>query len=484
LIKRIFLPGSVRQWIFFIFLVVALPLLYSNIDTALEITRYTQGSRKSLFQTVKIVDNSRLLLNNLVSMERTIRQFQILKELALFDSYLKSRDKFLALIKSFKTSDLPTNLVGIIDSIAANEALLYQTISFAMEDIDQFKLNKTALNSFDQLTEQARQLVTEAEKNVGIEAANLSVSAQQVGKDLIYSAILSASFALLLGLVCIYLLTRPIKSIIKAIRHLGEVEFDRPISIKGPYELVELGNHLEWLRQRLNQLEYEKKQFIRNISHELKTPLASLKEGTDLLAENVVGELNVEQQEIIQLMKMANVSINELVENLLAYQKAISTQIECIYSTFQVNTLITRVINEYALLLRSKSVSVETELAEVDIVADHDKLKIIISNIFSNALKFSPQEGVIRVSLILSNEMVQIIIEDQGIGIDSAMLPLIFEDFYQGESSGGWKIKASGLGLSLVRHYLAAHDGSIELLPVTERFPGARFSILIPQHYP
>ena len=251
---------------------------------------------------------------------------------------------------------------------------------------------------------------------MNFDANSLSIKAEHVRSNLVYAALISVPLALLLGLIFVHLLTRPIKNIGQAIRDLGEVGLDQTIVINGPKDLTELGGNLEWLRQRLNQLAHEKQQFIRNISHELKTPLATLKEGTDLLAENVVGELNTEQQKIIKLMEIGNITINDLVENLLEYQRIISTDVELNLSEVSLTALIEHVSKEYALLLRSKHITLHNELADVTLRADYEKLRIIISNLLSNALKFneSPNPQVwLRINP--KEDTVEFEVEDNGI---------------------------------------------------------------------
>ena len=480
--SKFFYLGSLYQWALASFVIVTLPLVFAIIYAVLAVSSYTDQSQQTLFQTVKVTESSRIILERLISMERSIRQFQVLEEPELFKSYQKHRLKFLNVVEILKTTGLDQSLTKKLQVLLENENQFYQDIIIQSKD-SKLKLEKTHLKAFDPLTKQARTLISEGEKKLGIEAAALSKIAKQVRINLIYSALASIPLALLLGFTFVHLLTRPIKNIGQAIRNLGEVGFDQAIAIKGPKDLTELGKHLEWLRQKLNQLESGKQQFIRNISHELKTPLATLKEGTDLLAENVVGELNTEQQDIIQLMKMGNITINDLVENLLEYQRALSTQVDLNVSTFELAPLIDRILNEYQLPLRTKNITVKSNLSIVKIMADYDKLKIIVSNLFSNALKFSPQDGTIGLSLYSHNNVIMLIIEDQGPGIPKDIQPLIFKDFYQGSSPLAWKIKGSGLGLALVKYYLEAHNGLIDLLPANNDYCGARFSLLLPKNW-
>lgn len=472
--------GSLYQWALASFVVVTLPLVFAIIYAVIEVSNYTEKSKQTLFQTVNTTESSRIILERLVSMERSIRQFQVLKEPDLFKSYQEHRKNFLDILQSLKKTTQDKQLARKLESFEATENQLYQEILIKAED-NKSSLTETDLDDFDSLTTLARDLLAEGEKRVAGEATQLSIIASQVRERLMYSAIASIPLALLLGLAFVHLLTRPIKNIGRAIRNLGDAGFDQAITVKGPKDLAELGRNLEWLRQRLNQLDHEKLQFIRNISHELKTPLASIKEGTDLLAENIVGKLNSEQQEIIELMKMSNIIINDLVENLLEYQRIISTPVDLNFTGVKFIPLIDRIINEYQLPLRSKNITLSKKIDTVKIMADYDKLKIIISNIFSNALKFSPNNGTIGIDIHTLDDSVQIIIEDQGPGVAKNIQHLIFNDFYQGSSPKSWSIKGSGLGLALVKHFLEAHGGQIMLLASNNRFPGARFCINFPQ---
>ena len=480
--NKILIFGSLYQLALVSFFIATLPLIFAIIYSVIEVTNYTEKSQSTLFKTVNTTENNRIIIERLTSMERSIRQYLILNESEIFDSYTEHRKKFLTVLDSLKHKKPNKSLMEKLNLLQQSEDILHQKIAY-ISTHNNNKLAALDLSEFDQLTTQARSLLDEGEKRLAIEATALSIIANRVRERLVYAAFVSIPLALILALVFVQILTFPIKDISRAIRSLGESGLKQEISIKGPKDLTKLGLHLEWLRQRLNRLEYEKQQFIRNVSHELKTPLATLKEGTDLLSENVVGELNAEQQEIIQLMKLGNITINDLVENLLEYQQIISTQVEMNLSSFKLNTLINHVIDDYQLPLLRKNILINRRLTLVDIKADHDKLQTIISNLFSNALKFSPQNSMIGLTLLSNKEnAIQLIIEDQGPGIAEDIQPFIFKDFYQGSSPKAWKIKASGLGLALVRHYLKAHKGTIKILPPNNEYCGARFLLQIPKN--
>jgi len=473
--------GSLAQWAFASFIMMSLPLIFAIVYTVSGVGSFTEKSQSTIFKAVNETESARIILERLASMERNIRQIQLFGKSVFYDLYQENRNKFLVEMASLQISDRSEQLITQLDSLKHNENTFHQYFLTKLEG-EEVKLTQEDLNSFDQLTQEARTLVAEGEQKVRSESDSLLKAAKQLKQELIYLAVGSIIIASLLSLFFVRLLLRPIKDIAQAIRFLGEVGFDQAISIRGPKDLQKLGGHLEWLRVRLDNLENDKQQFIRNVSHELKTPLATLKEGTDLLSENVVGELNTEQQDIIQLMKIGNITIHDLVENLLEYQRTISTQIVFNVTGFKLETLIDRVTDEYELLLRSKNIFLKSNLHSTEIDADYDKLRIVISNLFSNALKFSPQNGSIGLTLSSKDSIITLIIEDQGPGIAKEIQPLIFKDFFYGNSTPDWKIKASGLGLALVKHYLDAHNGSIKLLSANENYCGARFSILLPQN--
>ena len=117
----------------------------------------------------------------------------------------------------------------------------------------------------------------------------------------------------------IVLVARPIRQIDEAISQLGQSGFSKPIAVKGPTDLEKLGRQLEWLRMRLLELAQEKNRFLRHMSHELKTPLASIREGTELLLDGTLGELDKPQQEVADILRRNGMKLQQLIENLLSF---------------------------------------------------------------------------------------------------------------------------------------------------------------------
>ncbi len=127
--------------------------------------------------------------------------------------------------------------------------------------------------------------------------------------------------ALALAILFAVLIARPIRQLDQAIRRMGTADFAHTIEVNGPQDLRYLGQRLEWLRSRLHELEEQQNRFLRHVSHELKTPLTAVREGAELLRDNVGGRLSAEQREIVRIVRENSLSLQKLIEDLLTYHQ-------------------------------------------------------------------------------------------------------------------------------------------------------------------
>lgn len=205
-----------------------------------------------------------------------------------------------------------------------------------------------------------------------------------------------------------------------------------------------------------------------------------MREGADLLEDEVVGELNREQREIVQLMTIGTLQLNGLVENLLEYQRLANQRTLAEPSEFDLAELLRKVLDDYRLLIRNRRLQIVEALEPVTLRGDRETIRMMLGNLLSNAIKFSPEGGLIRLSLSAEHGLGAFLIEDQGDGISEEDQPLVFQEFYQGKSSGRSSVKGSGLGLALVNDTVLRHRGRIVLLPATEEYRGARICLELP----
>jgi len=247
--------------------------------------------------------------------------------------------------------------------------------------------------------------------------------------------------------------------------------------IEGPGDMVRLGEQLDWLRERLITLEAQKTRFLQHMSHELKTPLTALREGSDLLSSGVVGNLNAEQREIARILQENSIELRKLIEGLLNYSAVHAKASYLDARIVPLREVVKRVVNDRKLAIVAKGLRLELNCENVTAYCDEEKIRVMLDNLLSNAVKYSPERGAIAIKLYHEHGDVVFEVRDEGPGIPAPEREKVFEAFYRGTDVPVAAIKGSGLGLSIVKEYVELHRGSVEILDG----PGAHFRIRFPR---
>src|SRR3569833_3287024 len=442
-------PKSFSALLLMGFGVVALPLAFALIYGAYHVDRLAAQSQATVYKAVHATQDTRMLLEQLTAMERTVRQYQVLNDDSLFQAYAEKHQTFQQTINTLLNTIHDPVITTQLRTLSIQEAQQYEVLR--QEDPHSSEA-QSAIARFIPLTEMTL-------------------------KTLLWLAFSLAPVALLFAGAFTVLLNRPIKQIERAIRRLGEGEFTSPIAITGPRDMEYLGQQLEWLRRRLTDLERQKTKFIRHVSHELKTPLPALREGAELLADEVVGGLRGELQEIVFFLRQNSIRLQKLIEDLLHFNVAISSPAFALVEAQRLDEVITRVADDHKLTLVSKGIRLDAEYLPICVVGEAEKLRVIVDNLLSNAVKYSPVGSAVRLTLKEKNDRVVLDIYDSGPGVNPGESEKIFDAFYQGKPPEDGYVKGTGLGLSIAREYVLAHHGTIEALCDA---PGAHFRVTFP----
>ena len=310
--------------------------------------------------------------------------------------------------------------------------------------------------------------------------ASLRQDTRQTQRTLFWQAAALIPGTLILVLFFVLLVGRPMRSIDRAIRELGKGDFSHEIAVTGPRDIETLGRQLEWLRLRLAESSEEKNKFLRHMSHELKTPLANIREGTELLLDGSVGELDPAQREVTDILRANGLKLQQLIENLLSFS-AWQTKSEVLtLSDFPLRAQIINVARGHSLALKAANIRLRLEADDIIVNADQDKIRTVLDNLLSNAIKFTPRAGVITIRANRTPTAFVFEFGDTGPGIPQEERSRVFDAFFQGRREQGGQVGGTGIGLSVVQECIQAHDGSVELVD-SDEFPGAHFRICIPQ---
>lgn len=471
-------PQSLNGLILVGFGLVALPLVIAVIWALFNLDRLAEQSEKLVTTGVSAAENNQLLTEQAGNLERVARQYLVLRNPDSLDLLRQDLARFETTLSKMQPLAESANAMITMYSIRATARRVVYTM--AQGEISDGQA-QVAIAEFTRLRKRVAELTGTLTAYIDQELSALQENTRRAQQVSAWQTAALVPGTLLLVLYFTLLVARPIRQIDKAISQLGKSGFSRPIEVKGPTDLERLGRQLEWLRLRLLELAQEKNRFLRHMSHELKTPLANIREGTDLLLDGTVGELDQPQREVTDILRMNGLKLQQLIENLLSFS-AWQTKNEILTLTeFPLRALVISVAKTQRLVLKSAHVQLRLEVEDIVITADRDKIRTVLDNLLSNAVKFTPKDGVITVRARKTDDTFVLEFADTGPGIPEDETPRIFEAFFQGKREQGGPVGGTGIGLSVVLECIQAHDGSVELVR-SEEFSGAHFRIQVPQN--
>ncbi|HEY1314748.1 MAG TPA: HAMP domain-containing sensor histidine kinase [Steroidobacteraceae bacterium] len=457
------------------FTIVAAPLLFAIVNAAVQMNRLSARSEQLVLHGVRGTRNNQRMFEEISALERTARLYQIIGNADLLDVYARNQERLLATLNEMRSMPLDAESHGEAQALQAESARLQQQLKSSAPNSARMA---DLINAFPQLSEKASNVSEHVSAQIDRELSSLQLATQLAQRNLFWETLLLVPLTLAVVGVFTYLFGRPIRAIDRAISELGRGTFSRPIAIRGPADLERLAAQLEWLRGRLLDLAQEKNRFLRHMSHELKTPLANIREGTELLMDGAVGELQSGQREVTAILRENGMKLQRLIENLLSFSAWQAKSVGLEITEFKLRPLVKSVLENQQLTLVAQRVRLDVHIEDLTPVADRGKVRLILDNLLSNAIKFTPRGGTISIHARGEREQLVIDVIDSGPGIPPDDRKRIFEAFYQGKTPQGGHVKGTGIGLSVVTEFVNAHAGSVEILEA--KSGGAQFRVRLP----
>jgi Osmosensitive K+ channel histidine kinase len=277
-------------------------------------------------------------------------------------------------------------------------------------------------------------------------------------------------------------LTKPLNDISEAVKEIANGNFTAHIvrneKSRGDYEFTneidELAVNFNKMAKELNGMEYIRKDFISNVSHEVQTPVAAITGLTEILLEE--GLTKEEQQEYLLLVNKESIRLSRLCESMLRMSRLDHQQIVAKKDKVRVDEQLRKCIILLSEKWPERENHFELELEALNIQSDADLMMQIWFNLIDNAIKYSPERSTIWISARIINQFLAVIIKDEGKGISIEKQPKIFEKFYQCEESH--KKQGNGLGLSIVKRIVELLGGSIHC--ISEVGKGTTMEVKLP----
>ncbi|HSC99523.1 MAG TPA: ATP-binding protein, partial [Casimicrobiaceae bacterium] len=207
--------------------------------------------------------------------------------------------------------------------------------------------------------------------------------------------------------------------------------------------------------------------------------LTAVREGAELLRDDVGGKLTPEQRDIVRIVRDNTLSLQKLIENLLAYQQSRAMEPTAL-GPVALPDIVNRVVREQRLAALGRMITVDAKARPATVIGDVEKLRTIVDNLLSNAIKYSPRNATVQLAVGVKDGYAVLDVIDEGRGVAPADRTRIFESFYQGPAPVDGRVKGSGLGLAIAREYAHAHGGRIEVASRLDGRSGAWFRLTLP----
>lgn len=455
------------------FALVSLPLIFAIALTTSYVDRLALKSGAIITDSVGATRNNQILLEHITSLERNARQYHVLGDPELLTLYQNRHKRLLEILYE---------LESILPEPGPEIVAIENTALDLLQTLQQNPFNSpviaSALGEFGTLSNEAYILTNNIDRSIDATLANLKTQSKYIQKSLYWQGAALTALALMLATLFAILISTPVRRLGNAILQLGRGDMSRPISVRGPLDLEALGQQLDWLRRRLHELEQEKNKFLSHVSHELKTPLANIREGAELLRDGSVGQLGKSQYEVVDILQKNSLLLQKTIENLLNFSAWQDMKTRLQYRPCRLRELAKRVLKQHKLSIQRRDLNIEMRIPDLKLQADCSKLEIILDNLISNAVKFAPAGSTIHLRAEHDGDRVRIHIADEGPGIPEDERELVFKAFYQGRQSSHSHVRGTGIGLAVVRECVLAHNGDIRI--IDENHKGAHFVIQLP----
>lgn len=416
------------------------------------------------------VESAKRLLSSLFAQLNSEKKFIATKDHTFLTNSKEELDEFqrsLHLLRSQERSAQGLKFLQDTEAVLAKRLAMFQGElqgvggGFPRLSADYESRRDTMM---DQMSVTLQDYIDLHEARMSVEVSESRASAAQAEAVTEQLVLVALVFGLGLAGVASYTILLPLRQLQSHIRKIGQGNLGASLQIKAPAELRELVDTVNWMGRKLQELDDMKTEFLAHVSHELRTPMASIREGTHLLLDEIPGPLAQEQRTILRIMADSSRRLIHLISTILDLSKMEAGMMEYRIVPVDLHRIGQVSIDKVRLLADAKYVQLVLEKIgdRVWVKADAARLEQVLDNLLSNALKFSPEGGIVKVQLKPDPEagVLEVSVSDTGPGITPEDLPYIFERFYQGRTKVR-HMAGSGLGLALVKNVVEAHGGRI-----------------------
>ncbi|MCB9540405.1 MAG: HAMP domain-containing histidine kinase [Myxococcales bacterium] len=445
------------------FLAALAPLGLWLVLLSPRIERLGDDGRAAVAEAVDAVRGVRLLAESLRGQERLARQALTLQDPALLGLYDEGRARLRDRVAALRRLPLLAADVAALDRLMTTEAALYDRLARAGLDRS---LAPLVADTFAALEVDVRALEASKRALIDAEVAALELRADATARTVTLTtlALVGVSAALLFAVAVT--VTSRLRALGAAVDRLGSGDRDTPVLVGGPADLRHLGDRLDQLRRRLRDLEADRRRFVQHASHELKTPLASVREGTSLLRDGVTGPLTAEQAEVLEIVTRSCDLLGQRVAQLVDFA-VLDEAARGPGRGADLAAVVDAAVRAQRPVLAARDVTLEAAVpaTPAPVRGGEDALRSVVENLLSNAGRYAPPGSAVRLSLRAEGDAWRLDVRDDGPGIPPAERARVFEAFHRGPPPADPAAPpGTGLGLAICRAHVQAMGGTIAIV--------------------
>lgn len=447
--------GSLRQLTLVSFMLALVPLVVLLWQSQSALSKMSDIAASEAQFSVGMARNIGKIESVAVDVERSIRQYHVIK-----------KDELKQLTQSYIS-----RILVLLDNTCAEiqQGVVCASLLKRLDWFQTHQLVEDPLLLDAQLAEFRRSLTdlrVEVDDLLDARIQSQQAYVNQVQQSQAWSTAVLVTISLLLIIFASQLILLPVAKIERVIGAIARQSETLPsVSTSGPKELIKLEHQLHWLSERLSQLENLRSALLRHASHELKTPLASIKEGCSLLSEGVVGRLNDQQVEVLSLLNSSTERLNLLIEQLLDYNLLLQ-QAKPVYQIVDANQLVNDALTDNALAVKQNNHQIVLNLEVEKLFVDENLYRRIVDNLLSNALAHGTVGRPIDIRLYKQGLSLILDVANRGRKIPLEQRKVLFEPFKRGDNKRNDRVVGSGLGLSIVADCARMMHGTAEIVDV------------------
>lgn len=291
---------------------------------------------------------------------------------------------------------------------------------------------------------------------------------------LIQAALIGLAIALVSSAVISQTIARPLQALSVAATDIAQGDLHTPVTISGPTEVQALAIAFNEMTTQVSQAQQSQRDFLANVSHDLKTPLTSIQG----YAQAIIDGAAKDPKRAATIIFEEAERLNRMVTQLTDLARVEAGRFSFHFAPIDLGQMVTSVAHSLAVMAEKKQITLDVDAPSMPpVAADGDRFVQVLNNLISNAIKYTPEGGHVWVKARAVDGGVEVSIADNGVGIPEKDLPRIFERFYQVDKARG-PSRGTGLGLAIVKEIIQAHGGKIEVQSVEGR--GSRFAVWMP----